>query len=287
MESAPQIETSAIDHLGVVGRDIGVLVETYTKLGFTPTEPVPLMGLVDGKPVPLGQDSAHLIFADSYVELSGVTSTDPNHHLAPWLKRRHGLHILAFGSSDADTAHAVLSQQGLEVPPVQGASRHVTYGTRHGDASFKWFKAPDSLGDEGFVCLVEQVTPELVFQPPSAGHPNGALSVTGVTLLSDDPADSMKRFQAYPGAKALNDHHLDFDGQVLTFLDQPTFADRFEASPGLTPPAFAGFTVRVADIAATRAVLEKSDVAVHEAETGEIWVSPKDACGSLLIFSAG
>jgi len=286
MESAPQIKTSAIDHLGVVGRDIGALVTTYTRLGFTPTEPVPLMGLVDGEPVPLGQDSAHLIFADSYVELSGVTSTDPNHHLAPWLERRHGLHILAFGSSDADTAHAMLTQQGLEVPAVQGASRHVTYGTRHGDAKFKWFKAPDSLGDEGFVCLVEQVTPDLVFQPPENGHPNGALSVTGVTLLSDDPAESIKRFEAYPGAAPLNETQLDFDGQVLTFLDQSTFTDHFEASPGLAPPAFAGFTVRVADIATTRAVLERSDVAVHETDTGDLWVSPADACGSLLIFSA-
>ncbi len=286
MESAPHIITSAIDHLGVVGRDIAAMVAAYTRLGFTPTEPVPLMGIVDGKAVPLGQDSAHLIFADSYVELSGVTTTDPSHHLAPFLKRRDGLHILAFGSRDADVAHNALSQQGLEVPSVQGASRHVTYGTRHGDAKFKWFKAPDSLGDEGFVCLVEQVTPELVFQPPAEGHPNGALSVSGVTLLVNDPAATMERFKAYPGAASLNESQLDFDGQCLTFLDQSEFTDCFEALSGLSPPAFAGFTVKVTDIETTRAVLERASFAVHKTEKGDLWISPADACGSLLIFSA-
>lgn len=286
MESAPQFQMSAIDHLGVVGREIAPMVAAYGRLGFAPTDPVPLMGMVDGQPTPLGQDSAHLIFANSYVELSGVTSADPNHHLAPWLARHHGLHILAFGSEDAEISHAALETHGLDVPAVQDASRHVDYGSRHGEAKFKWFKAPNALGDEGFVCLVEQITPELVFQPPKAGHPNGALGVIGVTILSDDPAESLQRFKSYPGVTASNDERLSFGDQTLTFLDPATLAEQFGKFGHMTAPAFAGFTVHVSNIDETRAVLENNGIQVHTIDSGDLWVSPDDACGSLLIFSA-
>ena len=233
------MKLSAIYHLGVVGRDIAAMTAVYTRLGFTPTDPVPLMGLADGQPVPLGQESAHLIFADSYVELSGVTSTDPKHHLAPWLCRREGLHILALGSADADLSHKALISVGLDVPDVQEASRTVTYGTRHGDAKFKWFKAPNSMAGEGFVCMVEQLTPDLVFQPPAEGHPNGAHGVAGVTILTNDPAAAQDRFSTYPGATRIDDHHLKFDQQTLTFIAPAAFAKTYGQSHGLTPPAFA------------------------------------------------
>lgn len=273
-----------IDHLGVVGRDIAALLSTYKRLGFTPTEPTPLMGLKDGEPIYLGQDSAHLIFADSYVELSGVTTDDPGHHLAPWLARRAGLHILALGSEDAVASLAALSAQGYDVPAVQDAGRHVAYGHKHGDAKFKWFKAPDALGDEGFVCLVEQITPELVFQPPADGHPNGALGVVDVIGLADDPSDAVKRHSRYPGAVQLDDHQLGFGGQTLTFLNQTDLAERFPGTGELTAPALAGFAVSVSDIAATRAVLENNGVTVHENMDGDLSISPAEGCGSLIEF---
>ncbi len=283
MNTLAQITPSAIDHLGVVGRDITALTAAYTRLGFTPTEPVPLMGVKDGALVPLGQDSAHLIFADSYVELSGVTSTDPSHHLAPFLARYHGLHILALGTGDAAASHAALTAQGFATPAVQDAGRHVDYGTRHGDAAFKWFKAPEALGEEGFVCLVEQVTPELVFQPPADGHPNGAAGVSGVLVLCKDIAETMQRFAAYPGARAAGETALAFDGQTLTFFTDAAFADTFCGMGEVRAPALAGFSMRTPDIAATRAWLNGHDVAVHE--HGEsVWVGPDQACGAVVLF---
>lgn len=280
-----------IDHLGVVGRDLDTLLKAYRRLGFTPTNPTPLMGLKDGAQVYLGQDSAHLIFADSYVELSGVTTDDPNHHLAPWLARRAGLHILALGSDDANASHDAMTKNGLNAPAVQDASRNVTYGTEHGDAKFKWFKAPDELGDEGFVCLVEQLTPELVFQPPANGHPNGALGVVDVIVLAEDPANALARHSQYPGARRIEEHQLGFGlgstGQTLTFFDADGLAERFPNVEGITAPALAGFAVTVDDIIATRAVLESNGVTVHENMDGDLSISPAEGCGSLVEFRAG
>lgn len=276
-----------IDHLGVVGPDIEALLSAYKRLGFTPTEPTPLMGLKDGEPIYLGQDSAHLIFAENYVELSGVTTDDPNHHLAPWLARRAGLHILALGSDDAVASHAALVAEGLEVPAVQDAGRNVAYGKHHGDAKFKWFKAPDVLGEEGFVCLVEQITPELVFQPPVAGHPNGALGVVDVIAVAEDPAQALERHSRYPGAVNLGPHQLGFGEQTLTFLNAADLAARFPGTDTISAPALAGFAVTVQDIAATRTLLRDNGVAFHENMDGDLSISPADGCGSLVEFRAG
>ncbi|MEQ9112198.1 MAG: VOC family protein [Rhodospirillaceae bacterium] len=285
MKSAPQITPAAIDHLGVVGRDITKMTAAYARLGFQPTAPEPLMGVVEGQLVPLGQDSAHLIFKDSYIELTGVTSTDPAHHLAPWLGRHEGLHILAFSSSDAQASHAALTSQGLEVPAVQSAGRYVRSGQHHGDAKFKWFKAPDALGEEGFVCLVEQITPELVFQPPTQGHPNGAIGVAGVTVLAENVDAAMTRFASYPGATVKKANTVTFDHQTLTFLDDPGFRDTYPGIDPLSAPALAGFTVFVADLETTRVWLEDNDVTVRTtAQT--IWVPPSQACGAVIAFKA-
>ena len=261
------------------------MTAAYTRLGFQPTTPVPLMGVVEDKAVPLGQDSAHLIFKDSYVELSGVTSTDPAHHLAPWLARHEGLHILAFGSVDAQVSHAALTNQGLDVPAVQTAGRHVSYGQHHGEAKFKWFKAPDALGDEGFVCLVEQITPELVFQPPAMGHPNGAIGVVGVSVLAENVAEAVARFASYPDGRTSAKNTVTFDQQTLTFVDNAGFRDAYPGIDTLTAPALAGFTVSVADLEVTRALLESNGVAVHSIGQ-KIWVLPSDACGAIVEFSA-
>ena len=287
MVSVQQFSFSAIDHLGVVGRDIDVLTTAYKRLGFQPTEPVPLMGVQDGKPVPLGQDSAHLIFTDSYVELSGVTSQDPNHHLAPWLARRNGLHILALGSSNAEDSRATLTNEGFEVPAVQNASRHVDYGQLHGDAQFHWFKVPDTLGDEGFLCIVEQLTPDLVFQPPENGHPNGALGVTGVTVLAGNAEETLSHYSTLPGVTSVADLRIQFGRQFIDVLDTESLPQRYPAAASIAPPALAGFTVSVVSLAETQTYLEDHNITVHTGSDGCLYVSPDDACGAFVAFVQG
>lgn len=285
MKSAQQSTPSAIDHLGVVGRDIAVLTKAYTRLGFAPTEPGPLMGEQGGKLAPLGQDSAHLIFADSYVELAGVTSQDKGHHLAPWLTRRNGLHILALGSASAADSHAALTAAGLEVPPVQNAGRYVDYGNRHGDAQFRWFKVPEALGAEGFLCVVEQVTPDLVFQPPEDEHPNGALGVISIIVLAADAAAATARYASLPGAQNGSAGVVRLGSQTIEIVNPQTLGTRYPGTVSITAPALAGFTVRVNRLDHTRACLEDNGVAVRSTEEGGLWVGPDEACGSLVIFA--
>ena len=284
MVSDPQSPPAVIDHLGVVGRDIAAMTAAYARLGFRPTEPVPLMGEKDGVAVPLGQDSAHLIFADSYVELSGVTSQNPGHHLAPWLARREGLHILALGSANAEQSRAALIAAGMEGPEVQNASRHVEYGAHHGEAQFHWFKVPEDLGTEGFVCVVQQITPDLVFQPPENGHPNGAMGVIGVSLLSENTGAALSRYADLPGVEISTSNQLRFGHQFMDIFDSAALVQRYPNAGSMTPPTLAGFTVGVENLETTRSWLESSSVTMHAKRDGELWVGPDDACGALVIF---
>ena len=285
MKPAQRSIPGAIDHLGVIGRDMAAMTAAYRRLGFAPTDPVPLMGEQDGVAVPLGQDSAHLIFAGSYVELSGVTSQDPGHHLAPWLARRNGLHILALASADAEESRKALAASGLDCPPVQNASRHVDYGSNHGEARFHWFEIPDALGEEGFVCVVEQVTPELVFQPPESGHPNGAMGVKGVTVLAGNADAALARYASLPGADSESTSRLRFGNQTLDVLGKAALVQRYDNAGSINPPALAGFTVTVKDLEATRAWLKSANVSVHTNDQGEVWVGPENACGAIVIFA--
>ncbi len=284
MVSAQQFSFSAIDHLGVVGRNITALTTAYTRLGFSPTVPVPLMGEKDGVPVPLGQDSAHLIFADSYVELTGVTSQDPGHHLAPWLARREGLHILALGSADAEASRAVLTDAGHDVAAVQNASRHVDYGSNHGDAQFHWFKIPDDMADEGFLCIVEQLTPNLVFQPPHQGHPNGAIGVFGVIAVADDADRVRSHYAQLPGASGTENHRVRFGRQYIDVFDGAALAQTYPAADNISGPALAGFALTVERVETTRSCLSDNGISMHESANGDIYISPGDGCGAMVVF---
>ena len=282
--SAQQFFFSAIDHLGVVGRDIAALTSAYRRLGFSPTVPVPLMAEKDGAAVRLGQDSAHLIFANSYVELSAVTSKSPDHHLAPWLARREGLHILAFGSADAEASRTELTDAGFDVPPVQNASRHVEYGPNHGDARFCWFKVPDTVGDEGFLCVVEQRTPDLVFQPPDRGHPNGAVGVLGVVVCVQDADATRDRYVQLPGASSVEGHRIWFGRQFIDLYNNAALAHVYPGAADIAGPALAGFAIEVKDLAVTQTYLEEQGVTAFSSEAGGIHTSPGDGCGAMVAF---
>ena len=259
------------------------MMDIYARLGFALTDPVPLMGEKDGIEMSLGQNSAHIIFADSYVELSAVNSSDPRHHLVPFLSRYQGLHILALSTDDAAQSNKALTAQERITSPLQVASRHVHYGIRHGEARFKWFRAPDKLSTEGFVCLVEQVTPDLVFQPPKSGHPNGSVGVGGVLVLSHNTSEAVQRFATFPGTRIIDGNNVSFGHQKLSFFNDYEFRKSFTEMSDIHAPALAGYAVRVANIITTGKWLQEHGIAIHEKDGG-LWVGPEFGCGALVFF---
>jgi len=184
----------SLDHLGLVGSSIGPLRQTWLDRGFCVTEPEALMALdpCTGQRVSLGQQSCHIIFERGYLELTAVDTVTPEHHLYPWIggPQTHGdatLAIIAIGADDIDGVHARLAEAGLPVGTLAQASRPIHYGTRRGDALFRWFMLSAASTPESLVCFVRNERPELIFQPEVQQHPNGARTLESVILCSNEP----------------------------------------------------------------------------------------------------
>lgn len=234
-----------------------------------------------GATVALGQSSAHLVFTTGYVELSAVHSDSPAHHLAPWLVHGPGLHILAFGTQDARADHARCEASGIRPSPLRQASREIAYGERHGEARFEWFMLPPATTPEGLVCLVRQLTPELVFQPAVQRHPNGATALAGVYLVAERPAEAARRYAAITGASSTAGEVRLADGWIRC-LGRDEFGARFPGAAPVRVPALAGFAVQVASVDVAGRAMAAGAVAGSTPDG--IWVAPGRAAGSVVEF---
>jgi catechol 2,3-dioxygenase-like lactoylglutathione lyase family enzyme len=288
MTEAIDASETTIDHIGLVGRDIAAMVATFRGLGFTVTDPVPLTQPdPDGNPVPLGQLSAHVIFPDTYLELTAVEKPGQGNHLDTWLAKHEGLHILALRSRDAQASWDNFAKFGVVMPPMRHASRAVDAGGAKGIADFKWFQVPESISSEGFTCVVEHLTPELVFIPAMAAHANGATGLRGVGALVGDLDEAVGRYERLPGAK-LKPFSL---GRYIILKNQRFVAMTPKGlaalAPGVrapSPPCFAAFGIKVKNIAATRDFLASRQVPFQIAGEQSIWLKPEQACGAILLF---
>ena len=106
--------STVIDHVALVGRDVHAMRVAFERLGFTPTPPKLLMrwDAKTGERESLKQETSHAVLEHGYIELAAVLSDEPEHHLARYLRRYQGLHVLAFTSRDIDADHARCAAAG-------------------------------------------------------------------------------------------------------------------------------------------------------------------------------
>lgn len=171
----------ALDHVGIATDELDRVIRQFRDLGFTVTKKQPLLGVSEsGETQLLGQESAHIMFANSYIELTGLTGEVSGNHLEPFLARYHGIHILALRADDLEEEKRRYQQQGLTPSSTQFAKREIFYG-EGGEAQFHWCQFREDLG-VGLVCLVEHLTPNIVFSSEIAVHNNKAQELVAVEL---------------------------------------------------------------------------------------------------------
>jgi catechol 2,3-dioxygenase-like lactoylglutathione lyase family enzyme len=288
MTTRIQASETTIDHVGLVGRDIHKMVATFRGLGFTVTEPTPLTQPdADGNPVPLGQLSAHVIFPDTYLELTAVEHPGQGNHLDGWLAKHEGLHILAFRTEDAQASWQDFEKFGVVMPPIRHASRAVNAGGVRGIADFRWFQIPDSIATEGFACVVEHRTPELVFIPAMSNHDNGASGLRGVGALVDNLDEAVGRYERLPGASVRSfpmGRFIKLKNQRFVAMTPKGVSGMFPGAKLPPPPCFATFGIKVRSIAETRAFLTARNIAFQASGEKSVWLRPDQACGAMLLF---
>lgn len=192
-----------LDHVGFAGDSLEVMRAEWQRLGFAPTEPEDLRRVAhDGTTSSLGQRSCHIVLEQGYIELTEVAQPAPQHHLAPWLSRGPGLHILALGVGDLEAWRASLPSSvsaAVQLSPSMSATRRIAYGSRQGEAGFRWCMREARETPWALECIVQHLTPELVHQPAVQGHPNGARALKAVTLQCPEPAATREVHDALYG----------------------------------------------------------------------------------------
>ncbi len=281
---------ATLDHVGYVAADLGALRAELLQLGFAPTETRELLGVdaATGAARPLGQRSCHVVLGRGYIELTSVDTPSPTHHLATWLARGAGLHILALGSDAIADEQARCAAAGLAVTAPARATRRIEYGERHGDARFEWFMFAPQETPEGLLCYAHNQTPELVYQASVQQHRNGAEALTEVVLLCADLGAARARWQRLLGvAPQPGSHELRFElgGGDLTLCDVAGCEARFGA---LAPDPAAGerfvaSVVSVRDLGACEQLLRAAGVESERRGTQRI-VPLREAGGALLVF---
>ena len=277
---------AALDHVGVVARDLAALAAQYERLGFALT---PLARQADGR---IGNRCVMLL--RSYIELLAVV--DPmasSATLDRFLARHTGIHILAFAMHDAQAALNRLRRAGIDAPPIQMLER----ATDDSDpaaprARFRLVQLPDQ--PEGRINLVQHLTPEALWQERLLRHPNHAATLAEVVLAVAQPAETAARFSRLVGAAAIPDPAGGFaldpaHGRVRFLSDTALHAVlpgcNLANNDGTGLPRIVALAVGTADgNAAIGRLLAERDIA-HRADADTLVVAPDAAGGVALRFA--
>jgi hypothetical protein len=190
-----------LDHIGLFARDLAHTARQFEALGFlltpqsqhsrppTPDAPVALRGTAN----------RCAMLQQGYIELLGVVDPTLDTLGVPEaLARYEGLHILAFGLSDADREQARLAAAGFS-PTRTILERRVDLPQGSQVARFIQVRPDASQLPEGRVFMLQHETPELVWQPRYLTHPNTAIALAETTIAVADLDEAAARYQRYLG----------------------------------------------------------------------------------------
>ncbi|TDH62864.1 VOC family protein [Dankookia rubra] len=239
----------------------------------------------------LGSANHLAVFGQDYLELLGTDISGGA--LRPDIASYPvGLNGLVFKTNDAGALSAQLVAGGVPALPAQSFHRPVDLpdGTRD-DARFRTVRLDRAAAFDGRIYWCEHLTPQHVWRPEWLAHPNGVASVARVLLSVRDPERQAAMFRRMFGADAVT---AGADGRVLlpcgpvTIEVAPHALVAAELGAAAPDPAGRGdhmalVALRVADLAATSALLRAHAVAAAPRPTG-LRVAAEPALNAVVDF---
>ena len=218
-----------LDHVVVMVDGIDAAEAAYRKLGFQ-VQP-------RGFHKKLGTANHLMIFDTDYFEILGIVEdTEFNAERREWLKGGGGLANVALATDGADVAYEAFKAAGLNPDAPLFFDLAVEVAGKTELARFRTVRIPkDNMPVVGFfVC--EHQTPEFVYRPEWAEHPNGARGILGVTVIAEQPAKWIPELEKYfgPGSVKREGEGLVVDSgtQPIRYMTPKDYAVRY---PGITP----------------------------------------------------
>jgi len=274
---------TGLDHVVVMVDGIDAAEAAYRKLGFQ-VQP-------RGFHKKLGTANHLMIFDTDYFEILGIVEdTEFNAERREWLKDGGGLANVALATEGADVAFEAFKAAGLNPDAPLFFDRAVEVAGKTELAKFRTVRIPKTnMPVVGFfVC--EHLTPEFVYRPEWAAHPNGARGILGVTVIAEQPAKWIAELEKYFGSDSVKREGdglvVDSGTQPIRYMTPKDYAVRY---PGITTvrpgdhPAL--LTIRVENLAACEALLKKNGVNFLKPDSGRLVVPPSEAAHLTLEFS--
>jgi hypothetical protein len=207
---------------------------------------------------PVGASNRCVMLEEGYVELLSPTHHTPAANRMRALMRRYdGVHLVCFGTPDAEGEHRRLAAHGYEPQPLVDLSRAVEGGT----ARFKVVRPAPEKMPEGRVQYVEQMTPQHLWR----GHEVNALRLDEVFVVADDPVDVAARWARFAALLPERDGkavRLKTARGSIFIAGRETLRKLLGDVPAA--PAIAGYALRCADAPAFAARCKAARITLHE-----------------------
>ena len=280
-----------LDHIAHFVPDMAAASDALERLGFTLTPFSAQSHRLEqnGPLVPAGTGNRCVMLERGYLEFLTAFGDSPvADQLRAAMARYVGIHLIAFGTAAPQADYERLNRDGFA--PLYPVALQRPIGTETGEATarFTVVRVPPQAMPEGRIQYCAQLTPEHLWQPRWLGHANGATALDSIVLCVADPESAAARYGRYTGLAPSRDAGwltLKTARGSLCFGTAETVA----AELGLTAPAtpwIAAYSLRVSDLAATRAYLRGAGGSAVDLDSRRCLAKLPESLGGAIVFSS-
>jgi hypothetical protein len=262
-----------VDHVSHFVADLDAAARVFESLGMKVT-PVSVQQTPEG---PVGASNRCVMLEEGYIEILSPTHDTPAaERMRALMKRYDGVHVMCYGTPEAEAEHGRLQAHGYEPQPLVDLSREVDGGT----ARFKVVRPAAEKMPEGRIQYVQQLTPEHVWRD---GDIN-ALRLDEVFIVADELPQTAARWADFAGLIPQPER----DGVRLETARGRVFIGTREAVAkrlGEAPaaPAIAGYALACSHPAQLAARCKAGGIAVRK-RGGRYSATLPAAVGGVLVF---
>ncbi|MBT6117142.1 MAG: VOC family protein [Rhodospirillaceae bacterium] len=276
---------AGFDHVLIGARDLAAARQRFERLGFATT---PL-----GRHRGWGTGNHCIVFERDYIELMGILDRSKFvNRIDRFVDQGEGLMGLAWAAANGPAAVEDLRGKGIEATRSDEIVRPIDDPAGERNPRFRSIDWPDERSPKLWSFIIEHLTPELERAPGWLDHPNGAVCLTALTLVVEDPNALTGPYSRLVTGAAVSSGDgavsIVSGGQRLSFV-APGALGRFHA--GLAPegqgvpPFQAVLSVRVSALDRARDALNAGQIGFGD--LGDVLRVPPDlACGVWLEFRA-
>src|SRR5438067_3041904 len=175
-----------LDHVSHFVADLDAAARLCEALGLRVT-PTSVQRTSEG---PVGASNRCVMLEAGYIELLSPThDTPPAERMRALMRRYDGVHLVCYGTPDAEGEHRRLTAHGYEPQPLVALAREVGGGT----ARFKVVRLPPEKMPEGRIQYVEHLTPEQLWHAAEVNP----LRLDEVFVVADDPVETATRWARF------------------------------------------------------------------------------------------